>query len=79
MSNSVVEHLLYGHEVMRTERSIPLTTDRLIANNEHVEYRVPVGVLHVRISPMIDEIIIDGSMTKGSSQCQWIFTVVGMR
>ena len=79
MSNGVVEHLLDENRMMRSASIVSLATDRLIANHEHVENRVPVGVLHVRISTMFDQMIVNGPMTECSSQCQGIFTVIRMR
>ena len=55
-----------------------MRTHHLIANDEHVQDGIPIGVLHVGIGAVIDQVVVDFGMIKGCSKRQWVLPVVRM-
>ena len=54
------------------------TTHHLIANDEHVQDGIAVGVLHIGIGTVIDQVVVDFGMVKGCRERQRILAIVRM-
>ena len=76
MANSMLEHSLEAHQ--SSDQWLFYSSHHSISNDQHVENRVAIGVLHIRIGTTLDQEIIDLRMTEGRSERQGVFTVVSM-
>lgn len=75
----MIEHVLELITSVDPSRAeVDPLTYRSISDHQHMQDSVSIGVLHVRISAVFNEEVIDLFVTESSSECQWIFSVVGM-
>ena len=53
-------------------------TYNLVADDKHVEDCITEGILGVRVRPMLYQVVVDLLMAETCSECQGVFTIVGI-